>query len=107
MFKYPFSFEGRIPKQEYAFSVMIYVVGLFAVAGCVMVLDTKSQITGLIAIVLWVPLGYFLLAQGAKRCHDIGQSGMWQLVPFYLFWLVLAPGEVGDNKYGHDPRTAV
>ena len=43
-----------------------------------------------------IPIMWFLLAQGAKRCHDTGRSGWWQLIP--MFWI--AKGEIKANKYG-------
>lgn len=47
---------------------------------------------------------WFLLAQGAKRCHDRGNSGWWQLIPFYYLWMFFADGEIGDNEYGTNPK---
>jgi uncharacterized membrane protein YhaH (DUF805 family) len=44
-------------------------------------------------------LTWFILAQGAKRCHDIGKSGWWQFIPFYPFFLMFEKGQEGKNKY--------
>ncbi|WP_449437398.1 DUF805 domain-containing protein [Pedobacter steynii] len=49
-------------------------------------------------------LVWFMLAQGAKRCHDRNNNGWWQFIPFYGFWMLFVPGDVGDNKYGPNPK---
>jgi uncharacterized membrane protein YhaH (DUF805 family) len=52
-----------------------------------------------------------LLPAYVKRLHDINKSGIYALyllIPvynfFYLIYLFVAKGTVGDNKYGKDPR---
>ncbi len=55
-------------------------------------------------ILSFIPLLWFLIAQGAKRCHDRGNSGWYQFIPFYVFWLIFADGESGKNEYGLNPK---
>ena len=57
-----------------------------------------------IAIILMIPAYWFLWAQSAKRCHDLGHNGWWQLIPFYIFWLIFADSQIGDNEYGQYPK---
>jgi uncharacterized membrane protein YhaH (DUF805 family) len=45
-----------------------------------------------------------MLAQGAKRCHDRGNSGIWQIIPFYGLWMLFADGDLGRNEYGANPK---
>jgi uncharacterized membrane protein YhaH (DUF805 family) len=97
MFKNPFSFEGRIRRSEYGISVIIYSVcyGLIS----------AIAIAGAEAIFLaFIPLFWFLIAQAAKRCHDRGNSGWWQLIPFYGLWLLFGDGELGANEFGENPK---
>jgi uncharacterized membrane protein YhaH (DUF805 family) len=99
MFKNPFSFNGRIRRTEYGLSMLIYLP--FGIVANVMVADPS---TVLIALILYVPCLWFLWAQGAKRCHDRGNSGFFMFIPFYVFWMLFAEGEQGPNDYGPDPK---
>ena len=45
--------------------------------------------------ILWI-----FFANGAKRCHDLGKSGWWQIIPFYVFIMLLKKSEPNTNKYG-------
>jgi uncharacterized membrane protein YhaH (DUF805 family) len=100
MFKNPFSFDGRIRRMEYGITMIIYVV--FYILQ--MAITTAGSAGALIGVVLVIPMVWFLWAQGAKRCHDIGRSGWWQLIPLYVFVLVFQDGEPGINTYGSNPK---
>ena len=30
---------------------------------------------------------WFIYASGTKRCHDLGDQGIFQMVPLYVFWI--------------------
>ncbi len=105
MFKNPFSFQGRIRRLEYGLSNLMYLAGIFLVSGlCMLFLDPIAAGTNIILMVLWIPFAWFMLAQGAKRCHDRGNSGWWQIIPFYGFWMLFSDGEIGSNEYGENPK---
>jgi len=53
---------------------------------------------------LSIALYWLLWAQGAKRSHDIGKSGWWQLIPFYNVYLLFPEGNPYTNKYGGNPK---
>ncbi|CAN5588910.1 hypothetical protein BH23BAC1_BH23BAC1_25610 [soil metagenome] len=57
-----------------------------------------------IAFCIWLVFFWFLIAQGAKRCHDRGHSGLYQVIPFYWFWMLFAHGDEGKNKYDLIPK---
>ena len=100
MFKNPFSFDGRIRRTEYGVSVIIYAI-------CATILNVIVEASNGDASILllgYIPLLWFLWAQGAKRCHDVGNSGWWQLIPFYGFWLLFQDGQHGTNQYGENPK---
>jgi hypothetical protein len=86
MFKYPFSFAGKITRFEFFISFIIYIVfsSIFNSYG-EMGGENES------AYFLYIPLLWFYWAQIVKRCHDLGKSGWWFFVPiFNPFWLFFA-----------------
>ncbi|MGY4385443.1 uncharacterized membrane protein YhaH (DUF805 family) [Pedobacter sp. UYP24] len=100
MFRNPFYSEGRICRLEYGLSCLIYACVYIAVHFTKISLATSP----VLFLVLELPLFWFILAQGAKRCHDIGKSGSWQFIPFYSFWMLFADGVIGNNQYGPNPK---
>lgn len=100
MFKNPFSFDGRIRRTEYGVSIIIYAV----IATVVNVIIGASNGDAAILGLAFIPMLLFLWAQGAKRCHDVGNSGWWQLIPFYALWLLFQDGQHGENQYGENPK---
>jgi uncharacterized membrane protein YhaH (DUF805 family) len=99
MFKAPFSFDGRIRRTEYGLSFIIYFAVIFLIAFALP--NTGAEI---IVLILYVPLVWFMLAQGAKRCHDVGNNGWYQIIPLYFFLLLFQDGEPGENRYGLNPK---
>ena len=101
MFKHPFSFDGRIRRTEYGLTFIIYLVAYFVMAALI---ATGSSAGSIIGGLGFIPLVWFLWAQGAKRCHDVDRSGWYQLIPFYFFVLLFENGQAGRNEYGHNPK---
>lgn len=103
MFKRPFSFHGRIKRTEYGISFIIYFIWAM-----VMNVSTQSNDVpegmAIFLLVTYIPMIWFLWAQNCKRCHDRGNSGWYQLIPFYFFVLLFGDGEEGTNDYGDNPK---
>jgi len=100
MFSNPFSFNGRIRRTEYGISFIISSILIIVISSAVQ----ENYELGLL-LFLYIPLMVFLYAQGAKRCHDRGNSGWYQIIPFYSLWMLFGEGEEGiSNKYGINPK---
>lgn len=100
MFKNPFSFHGRIRRTEFGISYVMFIVGFLGLVSVVNLIG----ITGYSIAVHVTALYWFLFSQSAKRCHDLGHSGFYQLIPFYVFALLFNEGANRRNKYGQDPK---
>lgn len=97
MFKKPFSFDGRIRRTEYGISIIIYLILYTAI---IEITKKDNPEMGLAII----PMLWFLWAQGAKRCHDMDKSGWFQIIPFYVLWMLFFEGDSFFNRYGGNPK---
>lgn len=123
----PFSFKGRIGRVQL---ILSYVVGFVAwFASFLLLLDIEALDfllfctelpdcllfciehpdenggVNLLILACTVAFFWFLYAQCAKRCHDLGKSGAWMFVPFWNVLLFFAEGEEQDNQYGQGTAT--
>ena len=88
------NFEGRARRSEYWWFILF--VNLVSLVTC-----------GIASIVFLVPV----IAVTARRLHDIGRSGWWQLISFVplagaillLIWTV-QDSDPGTNEYGPNPK---
>lgn len=103
MFKRIFSFKGRIRRTEYGLSYIIFLIWYFIFMGITEMNDV-NPVLALFIILTIVPAYWFLWAQGAKRCHDRGNSGWYQIIPFYFFVMLFGGSEKGINDYGTNPK---
>lgn len=96
MFKHVFSFNGRIRRLEYGLTAIAYL-------GVCLFLDVMEGEVPPVLNLIVLPLIWIMLAQGAKRCHDIGKSGFWQIIPFYFLVMIFQVGTGELNEYGYPP----
>jgi multidrug efflux pump subunit AcrB/uncharacterized membrane protein YhaH (DUF805 family) len=104
MFKNPFSFKGRIRRTEYGISFAILLVLLIIFNQLLGGVNpgALAQTTHMLFNIL---LLWFLIVQSIKRCHDMGKSGWWGLIPIWDLLLFFKPGTQGSNDYGENPRS--
>lgn len=97
MFKTPFSFEGRIRRTEYGISAILFLISI----NLIELVADKVQLLEL----FFIPLFWFIIAQGTKRYHDKDKEGWYQIIPFYVFALIFTEGDKTPNKYGTTPKS--
>ena len=102
------SFNGRVGRLSYfaalfgglfAFFIPIIFLRIIGVD-----VDTAfdSPIIIFCYAIFYITYWYVSLTVGAKRCHDLGHSGWFQLIPFYGFVMLFSSGDGDDNEYGYE-----
>ena len=97
-------FTGRARRKEYWMFMLIYLI-----------IQVVLSILGLDLVLMVLGLGLLVpnLSIGARRLHDTGRSGWWQLI--YLVPLIgiivmivfLAQDSHDENDYGVNPKAGV
>lgn len=100
------TFAGRARRSEFWFFQLFSMLAQ-VIAGIIDDEATGGVLGAVLAVALLIPS----IAVGARRLHDDGRSGWWQLlilVPL-IGWIILLiwycqHGETGPNRFGPDPR---
>jgi len=94
------TFSGRAGRPEYWW-FMLFSILVSLAAGMI-----SETLNGLVSLALFIPS----IAVGARRLHDVGKSGWFQLlwvVPIFgwalLIWWAVTPS-TGPNDYGPGPE---
>ena len=115
------NFSGRARRKEYWMYTLIYMPILFLAMFADNALGTTFQMDvmgqsidiGYGWIYVIVALLHFLpsLSVVVRRLHDVGKSGWFYLIILIpligIIWmlvLLVSNGNVGENKYGADPK---
>ena len=100
------TFAGRARRTEFWYFALINTIASIAIA---IAFGDESAASLIFSLVLFLPS----IAVGARRLHDIGRTGWWQLIVLVpiIGWIVMivfaaTKGDVGDNQYGPDPKAA-
>ena len=101
-------FSGRARRKEFWMFVLINFIIAVVLSGVDMMLGL-GFLGFIYAIATLIPA----LAVGARRLHDIGKTGWWQLVGLVpligliiLIIFFVMDSNPGDNQYGPNPKGA-
>ena len=102
-------FSGRASRSEYWFySLFIIILSIVSLIIDTMILYYPIEDNGPINLILIVGTTVPSIAVGARRLHDVGKSGWWQLIiitivgiPILLYWVIIK-GSITTNEYGKD-----
>ena len=104
-FNRAFDYESRSSRSEYWWFELAYVLITIPI-------ELIGTALGLGDIPIYIAEIFFLIpsiALGARRLHDIGMSGWWQLIALTVIGLIpliiwfCTTGHVGQNQYGYNP----
>lgn len=115
-------FKGRARRKEFGWFtlgsfIISFLFGFLEISaeslGMIDLALVFSLISSLISILLIVPS----LSVTARRLHDLGYSGWWQLLGLllaitvigyiaFILWLIFKDGQPDANKYGESPKQA-
>lgn len=98
-------FTGRAQRKEYWMFILFYMIFYLVLVALDTVLDTVF-LSGLFSLALLVPN----ISIAARRLHDTGRSGWWQLIGlipligFIILIVFLVQDSHDDNEYGSNPK---
>lgn len=100
------NFQGRARRQEYWMFILFYFIFYIGAV----IIDSIIGL-GLVALIYSLALLVPSLSVGARRLHDTGRSGWWQLLmlipligAIILIVFLVLDSTPGDNKYGPNPK---
>ena len=95
-----FSFNGRIQRVDYLLTTAVVIDLLLVINRS----SDTAKIPSLLMLPVAIVLGWLGLAAAVKRCHDLGQSGFYVLIPLCGLWLIFPDGTPGENEYGPNQK---
>jgi uncharacterized membrane protein YhaH (DUF805 family) len=104
MLKKLFSFNGRIRRTAYGLSLIAYIVIALSLEYILLVPLLQSGKGFPLYLIILLLIICIMPAQGCQRCHDRGNSGWYQIIPFYDFGMLFADSISCKNEYGPNPK---
>jgi uncharacterized membrane protein YhaH (DUF805 family) len=102
------TFSGRASRSEYWFFYLFTIIASIVTWIIdTMLLGYSSEDTGAISLIFQIIIILPSIAVGARRLHDIGKSGWWQLLILTFIGIILlivwfaTIGSSKKNKHGH------
>jgi uncharacterized membrane protein YhaH (DUF805 family) len=98
-------FTGRSTRTEYWMYVLFYLL-FYAVAAIIDNLIDARIFTSILSLALLLPS----LSVAARRLHDTGRTGWWQLISLIpvigiiVLIIFLVQDSHDDNEYGPNPK---
>lgn len=100
------TFDGRARRKEFWFFMLVSIILGIIVQIIDAILGTDKILNGVLNLALFLPS----LAVGARRLHDVGRSGWWQLlvltiigiIPLIIWWASNTKPE--SNQWGQPAK---
>jgi len=102
------TFSGRASRSEYWFFYLFTIIASIVTWVIdTMLLGYSAEDTGAISLIFQIIIILPSIAVGARRLHDIGKSGWWQLLILTIIGIILlivwfaTIGSSKKNNYGN------
>lgn len=101
------TFTGRATRQQYWMFILFYII-FYVVAAVIDSILGTMLLTTIYALALLIPS----IAIAARRLHDTGRSGWWQLISLIpligaiILIVFLVQDSEADNDYGPNPKAS-
>ncbi len=98
-------FTGRARRKEFWMYSLFYII-FYAIASAIDVALGTIIFSSVYALALLIPT----IAIAARRLHDTGRSGWWQLIGFIpligaiVLLIFYVQDSLGENEYGANPK---
>jgi uncharacterized membrane protein YhaH (DUF805 family) len=106
-------FNGRASRSEYWWSYLCLLIYALVVGVAAASFGIEADGIDLVMFVAALPFLVPIYAVGARRLHDTGLSGWWQLIGIVpvlgfiaLLVLMARTGQPDANRFGEPPRDA-
>ena len=99
-FKKGITFSGRASRSEFWWFMLFQSIGPLVIMMILMTMDLY-----VVALLVYLALLVPMFAASARRLHDLGRSGWWQLLwmsgpgSFVLLYWLTQPSAEGSNQY--------
>lgn len=100
------NFNGRARRQEFWMYYLFYIIFYIGVA----IIDSVLGL-GFLTLIYMLALFVPTISVAARRLHDTGRTGWWQLIGIIpligvivliIFWV--QDSHPGENQYGPNPK---
>ena len=95
---------NRITRSKYFVNYLLVSFGLGIIVGLLRVFCGDTGLVLALRGIIYIGATIYGILGARLRCHDLGKSGWWMLIPFYGLWLLFADGQPFTNQYGPDPK---
>ena len=95
------SYKGRMVRSTYFWTFACVNIGIVILN--IIFEDILQGKWWILQLIYGLFSTWILYVTTMKRCHDMGQSGWFALIPFYYIVLFFLKGQEKDNQYGENP----
>ncbi|MEC0091209.1 DUF805 domain-containing protein [Paenibacillus macquariensis] len=100
-------FKGRASRKEYWMFMLVYSIVLILFS----ILESIANMPPVLSVLYYLSTFLPCLAVAARRLHDTGRSGWWNLIPLIpvigdIIFIIFAcqDSQENDNQYGPNPK---